>query len=190
MDEKAQREGERRVQQVLIDPLEDLGLAKPSTMVKAQFEEMKRKLCQKLAYMTTEGLVELRGWCEDHPGGKDGDRFPIALKILKKAPEIEVPDTGPSPLILRIFRSDLGREALAKGYAPELLAYVRKAREWPGMWTLSKIKDEADNPARRLADVEMRMARGDEMSPDDLQFRNLRRAALRNCEAISEQAQA
>lgn len=125
---------------------------------------------------------------EAHPAGKEGDRFPIALKILTKAREIEVPDTGPSPLMLKIFAHATGQEAIEKGWAPELLKYVKVAREWPGAWTLSKIKSEADDPVRRLEDIELKMSRDDPVSSGDLGFRDRRLAALRKCQGIADQA--
>lgn len=187
MDEKAQAEGERRVRDQLIKPLERIGLAKPTTLKVADFETMKRELCQKLAYMTNDGLAALREWVEAHPGGKDGDRFPIALKILKQARQIEQPQGGPSPLCTKVFAHALGADALAKGYAPELLKYVKAAREWPGRWTMGQVQREAAEPTRRLANIEMLLARGDAVSPEDMAFRDKRRALIRQCDEIREQ---
>ena len=189
MDEKQQAAGERRVKALLIEPLERLGLAKPSTLRKDGFDDMKRELQQKLAYMTEGGLNALREWVELHPGGKEKDRFPIALHILKQANKIEIPDTGPSPLCLKIFAHDTGRVALEKGYAPELLRYVKGARDWPGNWTMAQIIRDADRPAARLRDIELKLAEGREVSPDDDKFRTARRAIIRQCEEIRAQAQ-
>jgi DNA helicase-2/ATP-dependent DNA helicase PcrA len=71
------------------------------------------ELRQKLAYMTPASLAVLRDWVEAHPGGKDKDRFPIGLKILNKAREVQPPESGPSPLMLKVFAHPLGQEALA-----------------------------------------------------------------------------
>lgn len=62
MDEKAQSEGEKRVEAVLIKPLLALGLAKPSSATIATFDAQKNELRQKLAYMSERGLIELREW--------------------------------------------------------------------------------------------------------------------------------
>jgi hypothetical protein len=190
MEAKEQSEGEKRVEAVLIAPLEALGLARPTTATLAKFEGQKNELRQKLAYMTERGLIELREWVEAHPAGKDADRFPIPLKILKKAREIEVPDTGPSPLMLKVFAHATGQEAIQKGWAPELLKFIKVAREWPGAWSLSKLRAEADNPTRRLEDIELRMSRGEQIPPEELAFRDRRLAALRRCQDIADQARA
>lgn len=192
MDEKAQSEGEKRVEVVLIAPLLALGLAKPSTATKADFAAQQKELRQKLAYMSESGLIELREWIEAHPGGKDKDRFPIPLKILRHAPQIEAPETGPSPFILKIFRDHhLATEALEKGWAPELLRQVTAERgKWPGNWTCSELRKEGVDYARRLEDIELRMSRSEQIPPDEVEFRNKRRAALRKCQDIADQARA
>lgn len=190
MNEKEQAAGEKRVQEMLITPLEKMGLTKPGTMRLAQFETMKKELRQMLAYMQPKNLEELREWCEAHPGGKERDRFPIALHVLKEARRIEPPETGPSPLMLNVFAHPMGQEAIAKGWAPELLTWLKGNREWPGNWTVSKIKAEADDPVRRLQDVEGCMARGGEVSAEEAAFRDRRRAALQKCQDIADEARA
>jgi hypothetical protein len=188
MNEKEQAAGEKRVQDMLIKPLEALGLTKPGTMRMGQFEVMKKELRQMLAYMQAKNLEELREWCEAHPGGKERDRFPIALHILKEARRIEPPDTGPSPLMVKVFAHPLGREAMAKGWSPELLTWLKGNRSWPGNFTLSQIKAAADDPVRRLEDIETRLARGDAVSAEEAQFRDRRRAALQRCQDIADEA--
>ncbi len=190
MNEKEQAAGEKRVKELLIEPLEALGLTKPGTMRKEQFETMKKELRQMLAYMQPKSLEELREWCEAHPGGKERDRFPIALHVLKEARRIEPPETGPSPLMLKVFAHQMGQAALAVGWAPELLIWLKGNREWPGAWTISKIKAEADDPMRRLQDIEARMARGGVVSAAETAFRDRRRAALQKCRDIADEARA
>jgi hypothetical protein len=192
MDAKEQSEGEKRVEAVLIAPLEALGLARPTTATIAKFEGQKNELRQKLAYMTERGLIELREWVEAHPAGKDADRFPIPLKILKKAREIETPETGPSPFILKVFATHhLVPEALAKGWAPELLRQVTAERGiWPGDWTCSRLRTAGIDHARRLEDIELRMSRGEQIPPEEVAFRDRRLAALRRCQDIADQARA
>jgi hypothetical protein len=187
MDEKAQAEGERRVRERLIEPLERLGLARPTTLTKAQFETMKRELAQRLAPMTGPALDDLRIWCERNPGGKGRDRFPIALKIMEQARDVQEPDsTDASPLIRKVFAHETGRVAIEKGYAPELLKHLKKKREWPGAWTVKEIREAADDTVRQFRDLEMRDARGDALDRDDQKFLMVRRAAFRACQDISD----
>lgn len=188
MDSAAQKAGEVRVQEKLIDPLIRLGLAKPSTLTVAQFSDMLCGLCQYLAYMTADNLSELVDKVSANPGGKDRDRFPIANKILPWARDIAEPDHGPSPLMLKVFAHRDGHEALDKGWAPELLAHIRAARKWPGAYALSQIRDGASGAVRRLEDIEMRLSRGDAVPKNDADWRNKRRVALRKCQDIADAA--
>lgn len=190
MEAIEQAEGEKRVQEVMIAPLLALGLARPSLLTKAEFEVMLKTMRQMLAYMTAENLVRLREEIEARPGGKEGDRFPIALTIMKWARKKQEPKVGPSPLLLDVFASEMGKQALAKGWAPELLINIRGARRWPGPFTVSQIKTSADDAMRRLPDIEMRIARGDDISKEDAQWRDQRREAIQKCQDIADQAQA
>ncbi|NIZ63300.1 hypothetical protein DL239_20235 [Sedimentitalea sp. CY04] len=190
MNTEDQAAGEKRVQDVLIKPLLDLGLAKPSTLTKARFDDMLKELRQMLAYMTAENLDLLRQEVEVRPGGKDGDRFPIALKIRKWARDIQQPVSGPSPLMIEVFTHQLGRDALEKGWAPELMINLRGARKWPGPFTVSGIKAAADDAMRRLEDIELRLSRNEEIQEEDAMFRNKRRAAIQKCQDIADQSQA
>lgn len=185
MDERSQAEGEKRVRTVLLDPLIRLGLVRPSTLTVAGFDVMQDELCQRLAYLHEDELTLLRERIEAHPGGKEGDRFPPGPKILKWATEIRVPQSDGSPFIRKVFASPVGEAALDSGYAPELLEHIRKHRgEWPGAWTISKLRDMADEPHRRMVDIELRLSRGDPVTPEEQSVRDRRRAAIRKCEEI------
>ena len=67
-------------------------------------------------------------------------------------------------------------------WAPELHVWLKGNRQWPGAWTLSKIRESADDGMRRLRDIESRLARVGEVSREEEQFRQKRRAAIRACE--------
>lgn len=188
MDAVAQKSGEIRVQAELIDPLIRLGLAKPTTLTVARFNVMLVDLCQRLAYMNSDNLSELVDKISANPGGKDRDRFPISNTIMPWARDIAEPTHGPSPLMLKIFAHRDGQVALDKGWAPELLDYIRAARKWPGAYSLSQIEEIASAAVRRLEDVETRLLRRDEVSKEDANWRDRRRAALRKCQSIADMA--
>lgn len=188
MDDAAQRDGERRVREVLIAPLLALGLTKPASMRKAQFETMLRTLEQTLAHMGGEDLVELRERAAAHPGGKERDRFPLALNILAWAKEVKTPERGDaSPFIRRVMSSDVGRAALERGYAPELLVHIRARRgEWPGAWTVSQLRAKAEGAVRRFDDLRMRQERGEALGAEDQAFVRMRAAQIAECRQIRE----
>ncbi len=184
MDSAEQAEGEKRVMRVLVEPLKRRGLAKPTTLNAAGFEDMVQDMCARLAYMSDASLAALEEQVAANPGGKDRDRFPIANLILSWAADIQPPGDGASPLIRAVFGHQVGREALAEGWAPELLYELKKTRRWPGSWVLKTIREGAGDAIRRLRDLDARLARGEELAPADRDWRDRRIAALRRCGEI------
>lgn len=190
MDRVEQAAGEKRVRQVLIDQLLKRGLAKPSSVTKAQFEDMVEDLCARLAYMTPANLAALEEQVAANPAGRDGDRFPIGNKILEWAAQIQPPGDDASPLIRAVFSNQLGADALAGGWAPELLAELRQTRRWPGAWAVKTIKDKADDALRQMRALDTRLSRGEVITHQEESWRQRRLVALHKCERIAAMASA
>lgn len=186
MDSAAQADGEKRVQRFLIEPLQRRGLAKPSTLTKALFEDMVKDLCARLAYMTDQNLQALEDQCAGNAGGKGKDRFPIANHILDWAGQIQSPDGDGSPLVRAVFSQALGLDALAQGWAPELLGELKQSRRWPNSFVVKRICDRADGAIRQMRSIEDRMARGGDVPANELDWRNRRLAINRRCQAIAD----
>lgn len=185
MDAKDQAAGERKVREMLIDPLLKRGLMKPKGMPVKQFEDMLDDICARLAYMTDTGLAALEEHCAAQPGGADKDRFPLGNRILDWAGQIEAPGDSVSPLIMKIFAHETGQRAIAEGWAPELLRHVRVKRVWPAPFIQSKLRDDARRDMRDYADIEAALARGEEISAQQAAFRARRKAALDRCAEIA-----
>lgn len=188
MDAKEQAAGERRVRDLLIDPLKQRGLAKPGTLNKADFEQMLDGLCQRMAYLTDASLRALEEVCASNPGGAGKDRFPIANDILKWAAEIQPPGDDASPLIRAVFGHALGQEALDGGWGPELLEELRRNRRWPGSYAVSQVRQRAHEAVRRMDRLREELYRGAELSPDDGRWYDRRRAANEKCDQIARLA--
>lgn len=185
MEAEDQKAGERRVRALLVDPLVRRGLGKPAHLTRDQFEAMQEDLCQRLAYMAPDMLAALEEHAAASPSGKDKDRFPIGNQILEWAAQFQPPEESASPLMRAVFAHRLGRDAMAEGWAPELLFHLRRVRRWPGAFEIRKMTEEGRALATRLADIEMRLARDGEVRQDEAEFRARRRAALERCAAIS-----
>lgn len=186
MDSAEQVAGEKRVQALLIDPLTRLGLAKPSTVREAQFQEMLAEVKSKLAYMSAESLAALSEQVAANPDGKQGDRFPIAVKILKWAAQIQPPGDDASPLVRAVFAAQLGRDSLIGGWAPELLAEVKRIRRWPLDYGVTQIKDRASDSVGRLRKLDDRLQRGLTLTTEEDQWRSRRLMALQKCRDIAD----
>lgn len=191
MKAEEQAQGEAHVMALLFEPLEDLGLGRPTTLTIEKYEKMKRTVCQVLAARSEAVLTELKDWALAHPGGPNRDRVPVGAHLVEQAQKImpEPVDCGPSPLMYSIFGHQLGVKAIEEGWAPELMNWLKSRplgeRRWPERWTVSQIKDAAREPMRRFRDIEFRLADGREISPGDRAFRDRRRAAIRACEDIA-----
>lgn len=188
MDSAEQAAGEARVRALLIDALERRGLARPSTLTKAQYEDMCTDLCRRLAYMSALSLAALEEQVASNPSGKDLDRLPIGNKILEWAGHIQPPEHGASPLMRAVFGHALGVGAIAEGWAPELLEYLASKRLWPNGYAVVKLRERADASVRRMAIIEERSVAGIEPSREDERWRAVRLAQIRKCRDIGDLA--
>ncbi|ANB35140.1 hypothetical protein A6024_14150 [Rhodovulum sulfidophilum] len=186
MDAREQAEGEKRVRDLLVEPLLRRGLVKPGAMTKAQFEEMLADLAKRLAYMSAPNLAALEEMAAAQPGGKDRDRFPIANAILKAAAQIQPPADDASPLIRAVFAHAVGRQALAEGWAPELLDDLRHNRRWPRSYALGQIRQAAGEALRRHA--HLAGAGPGQLSPAEATWLRDREARLAHCRSIADLA--
>lgn len=188
MDSAEQSNGEKRVQRVMIEPLVSRGLVRPSGVTRPVFDEMLKRLSQKLAYMSEQGLAALEEEIADRVlvGGKN--RFPIANEIERWAAQIEAPTDTASPLIRNVFANEIGRVAIAEGWAPELLDQVKGIRRWPAGgvtgFVASKCREKADDHIRRLKRLDGLVSGGGELSPQDFQWRVSRQALNARCVEI------
>ncbi|SMP32110.1 hypothetical protein [Shimia sagamensis] len=193
MDAAAQAEGEKRVMALLFDPLEGLGLGKPTTTNKAGYEKMKRMVCGCLAHLTEAQLGELREWAQAHPGGPQKDRVPNGQVLLARVKDTTRPTGGKSvsPLMQEVFSNQLGADAIKGGWAPELMKWFRVVplgeRKWPQGYTVSQIKKDAYQSIRRQRDIQMRLDRRDAISAEDQAFYDGREAAMQECRDVRKQ---
>jgi len=185
MDRTGQATGERRVRTLLIEPLVRRGFARPASVTKAQFEAMLDEVCAKLAYMTPENLAALEEVVAANPAGRDRDRMPIGNRIIEMAGQIQPPGDDASPLIRAVFAHGVGRDAISEGWAPELLAHLRRNRVWPGAFALTQVKATAGSAMRRMDDLERIIMRGGALTPDENDWRQRRVAVLDRCRAIA-----
>lgn len=188
MDAREQAAGERRVRELLIEPLQQRGLARPGSLNKAGFDLMLDGLCQRLAYLTETSLRALEEVCANNPSGPAKDRFPVGNDIMRWGADIQPPGDDASPLIRAVFGHQVGRDAIDGGWGPELLAAVRANRRWPGGYALTTIRENARDAVRRMDRLRDDLRRGVDLSQDDGQWYDRRRAANDKCQQIADLA--
>ncbi|MCW1934549.1 hypothetical protein [Pararhodobacter zhoushanensis] len=184
MDAEAQKAGEKRVKDCLIDPLVGLGLLRPAGMKVDQFDAMREELARKLAYMTAANLAALAEQITSRPQGKGSDRWPAGPLVLQWGIAIQAPPDDASPLLRAIFAHATGQEAIAAGYAPELLVWAKKNRSFPKSFMVSTIRKDADNAMRRAAELERIERDGEALSAEETAWLERRRAATEKCRKI------
>lgn len=189
MDSAEQANGEKRVRQVLIEPLMRRGLAKPTSLTKVQFEAMLADLCARLAYMSETSLMALEEQVASNPGGKDRDRLPIANRILDWAGHIQPPGDDASPLVRAVFADQVGAAALAGGYAPELVQQIKKPpRLWPTHFVIKGVRERAEGAVRQMQRMDECLARGESLSPTEADWRARRLDATAKLQRIADMA--
>ncbi|MEX5515701.1 hypothetical protein [Pseudophaeobacter sp. 1A09344] len=187
MDSAEQANGEKRVRAVLVEPLLARGLAKPKGFTKqSDFDGMVAKvLCPKLAYMSELNLAALEEEVAANPKGKGRDQMMIPNEILERAAKIQPPADEASPLMRGVFAAALGRDAMADGWGPELLRFLRKHREWPKSRDVGGIKSEAEAALRKSDAINRRQQSGQPVSNQDRAWLAGRNKAQRKCEEIT-----
>lgn len=183
MDSKAQAEGEKRVRDLLIGPLEKRGLGVPTTLTKDGYAESMHMVAQMLAYMTPVSLEALMEICAAHPGGPKGDRMPIANFILDQARRVQPPANSVSPLMRAVFKDAVGQAACRDGWGPELLDLIKEDRRWPRDVALKMKKRTGRERESRFKRLKMQQSKGRTLMGDDKQFvewRAARHAAVQN----------
>ncbi|MCP4205962.1 MAG: hypothetical protein GY767_02795 [Shimia sp.] len=194
MDAATQAKGEARVMALLFDPLEGLGLGRPTTTTMAGYEKIKHMVCGCLAALSEAQLNEIREWAQARPGGPQKDRVPNGQVLLQRVKDTTRPTGGKSvsPLMQEVFANQLGADAIRDGWAPELMKWFRAVplgeRKWPGGFTVSNIKKDAYHAVRRQQDTQMRIDRGDVISAEDQAFYDRREVAMQECRDVRQAA--
>ncbi len=184
MDRATQAEGARRVDRVLFEPLCNLGLGAPGGMTKAGFTTMRADVCARLAYMDALHLEALAEQIAANPAGRGRNRFPEGPELLRLAARIQPPAESVSPLMRAVFRGEIGAEALAEGWAPELLEDLRKYRVWPTVWKIKQLREAGELQLRRRGMLAAMEQRGQAISAEDVAWIKARRAIDERCRQI------
>lgn len=185
MAKTEQEIGQERVVDILIRPLERLGLARPKGTPVAAFEDMKRELCARLWRLDEGALQELCEWVIQHPEAK-ANRFPPAPLVLEAAKPLLPPPWPPSDRMVNIFRHPIGAAALRDGWAPELFRRFVGRTDFPNEFS-AKMAFEAAEPSReKMKGLEAKIAAGHALTPEEVRWRDGRLRIVAHCERIRD----
>lgn len=185
MEVTDQKKGEARVKELLIDPLDRLGLARPKGTLVAQFDGMKRELCARLWRLDAGGLSDLCDWVLGSQAAKE-NHWPPAAIILVKAKTMLPPPWPPSERMVNMFNHEIGQAALAEGWAPELYWKYVGDTAFPNKFSAQLIQSSASGAMARFARIERDKLSDMAVSEDDVRWFDRRRDLIALCEKIRD----
>ncbi|WP_157982297.1 hypothetical protein [Oceanicella sp. SM1341] len=163
--------GKAAVRRIVIDRLNAAGFQRPTgCAVEAHRAELER-VVGRLAYLEPGELEVLAEALLEMGEGKGGDRWPREVRIANQARAIRQPPPGFSGKVVRFMRCEVGRQALAEGWAGPLLTYLQKRPGVPsGDYVVGQLREQARDQRRRVQVIEERAAAGMRLASDDEQY--------------------
>lgn len=172
------------VRQNVIQRLEAAGLKRPrSCKNEAEFEAMKRRLVDFLAYLSPPSLEALADQLLSYADGKGRDLWLSELIIRQMAEALERRPAEEAPIVTSWLASVEGPRALAAGHAVEMLRYLRKKRSALMPYDRRMITEDAARNARQRQLIAERQRDGIDR-PEDRAWQAEYAADLRLVEAL------
>ena len=153
----AKAEDRARVKALLVERLDQAGMARRRGVSAAAHEQWTARLCDQLAYMTDENLMTLAETLIDNaPGGVWPSEIVIRqfARALQEAPAVE------RRIISSWLASVEGPKAEAGGHLVELFRWLDRHGRPPLAMDMVTIRERAQANARRVEIVRDRIARG------------------------------
>lgn len=159
-----------RVRRILIQPLAQL--ARPRGVSAGQHADNLDRLARKLRHMDEAGLRGLLELCLGHQGriavAKGGavPVCPLDGVILAWAYALQAPPVNVSDYPASVLRSAMGRRAADMGFGVELLRMARRHGPPPGAYSLTQLREEAEDNRRRRAVLREEADAGNRLPPN------------------------
>lgn len=160
-------EKKRRVRELLIAPLDEIGLTRKRGVTVEAHAQQLDTLAKRLAYMSPVGLELLREQIETAAVASGKDVWPSVVAILGIAKRIEEPPVEEMRLVPTWMASREGRETWARDpvEAAELLRWLRAKRR-PPLYAMDK-RQIAERAAERRISLDGAARRRDEGRASD-----------------------
>lgn len=142
--------GKEAVRVYVIQHLETAGLKKPkSCKTDSDFDAMKRRLVDFLAYLSEASLKALADQLLSYAVGKDRDLWLSEQIIRQMAEALERRPVEEAPIVTNWLASVEGPRALATGHAVEMLRHLRKKRSALMPYDRTMIAEDAERNRRQ-----------------------------------------
>lgn len=148
------KQGKDRVQTLLLDRLELIGMKRGKNMTLPKQEEMYERLRGKLAYMPSEFLQALANAIRCNARGILRNTWPSEITLLNWARDLLKPPASDSKLV-RTFVQSVGERALSEGHLTELYLYLKTFGHPPSGdgWRLIRRRAQ-ENASRAIRAIE------------------------------------
>ena len=155
--------GRARVRRLLVVPLQLDGLKRRTGrgLTAEDHDAFLVKLCDRLQYMTDDGLRVLGESVLHLAEGKDRSVWPTFATVWNTAVRIEAPPDDERHIMTTWLRSIEGPHARAGGYLVELHAWLRRYGIPPSAFAMERLRAEADERRRRHARFRRLAERGE-----------------------------
>ena len=153
MQDEDLKQAKRNVREILIEPMDHLGLARPKDLKVVQFEKMLAGFENNLSYMRRDSLHRLRLFIEANLEGPNQNRWPSPAAIYKWARDIQEEPEGNSELVISWLQSVEGPLAVQGGYVVELRNDLKKFKRPIDAVHLRRIKKRAAENRHKFAIV-------------------------------------
>lgn len=180
--------GKDAVRELFMQRLDTAGLKRPKVCkTEADFEAMRRRLVEFLAYLSAPSIVTLADQVLMIADGKTRDQWPAEIYIRQMAEALERRPAEDAPIVKSWLASVEGPRALLAGHAVEMLRHLRKRLRplMPHDRTLITQEAAENNRTRQL--IAERQRHGIDRS-EDRAWLSAYEADLREVHAIIEHA--
>ena len=164
--------GRARVQALLWDRINEAGMQRPrhggSLMTLDEYAAMRKRLCDKLAYLDPENLMTLAELMISNAAGPVRPRLGVwpEAAILSEAKALQTPPVTELPIVTSWLASIEGPAAVAGGVEVELFRHLRQTGRPPLAYDMHRIREDAAEANRQVELVGSRIAR-DVATADD-----------------------
>lgn len=170
MDQAELEKGKRRVREILIEPLNAMGMVKKSSVPVAAHAAALEQLESLAAYLPAEDLEVLRGEVMLRAGGKDHDQWPPVINIMKLARAILEPPKSDSQMVASVIGSSMGKRAARNGWLVELYRFMKREGRVPqNEYEQRQLLKISEDNRRKVINARAARDAGRAVS-DDLQF--------------------
>ncbi|MCF7700539.1 hypothetical protein GLR48_14640 [Loktanella sp. M215] len=153
------------MQALFWDRIDEAGMQRPrhggSLMTLEDYQAMRRRLCDRLAYLEPDNLLTLAELMICNAAGAGRPRHGVwpEAAILSEAKALQTPPVTDMPIVTSWLASIEGPPAVAGGFEVELFRHLRRTGRPPLPYDMHKIREDGIEANRQIELVQSRIDR-------------------------------